>query len=65
MRPIAILWTPVDGGSNLSTANAQIRSEILVSCKLEKRNHPKNVNDPMIVLDGDAFVTATQRPPWK
>lgn len=35
------------------------------SYKLEKRNHPQNVNDPMIVLDGDAFVTATQRPPWK
>lgn len=35
------------------------------SYKLEKRNHPKNVNDPMIVLDGDAFVTAVQRPAWK
>jgi hypothetical protein len=35
------------------------------SYRLEKRNHPKNVNDPMIVLDGEAYVTATQRPPWR
>lgn len=32
---------------------------------LEKRNHPKNVNDPMIVLDGEPYVTTTQRPPWR
>lgn len=31
---------------------------------LEKRNHPKNQNDPMIVLDGKAYVTATGRRPW-
>lgn len=31
---------------------------------LEKRNHPKNVNDPMIVLDGKAYVTASNRRPW-
>ena len=31
--------------------------------KLERRNHPKN-GDPMLVLDGDAFVTFYQRPPW-
>lgn len=31
---------------------------------LEKRNHPKNRNDPMIVLDGKAYVTATGRRPW-
>ena len=33
------------------------------SYRLEKRNHPKN-RDPMILLDGKAFVTATQRAPW-
>jgi hypothetical protein len=32
---------------------------------LEKRNHPKNVNDPMIVLDGRAFVTQYNKPPWR
>lgn len=35
------------------------------SYRLEKRNHPKNVNDPMIVLDGEAYVTATLRQPWR
>ena len=34
------------------------------SYKLEKRNHPKNVNDPMIILDGTAYVTAFQKSPW-
>lgn len=32
--------------------------------RLEKRNHPKNTSDPMIVLDGKAYVTATARRPW-
>ena len=31
--------------------------------KLERRNHPKN-GDPMLVLDSDAYVTATKRPSW-
>ena len=31
---------------------------------LEKRNHPKN-NEPMLVLDGQAFVTFYQKPPWR
>lgn len=35
------------------------------SYRLEKRNHPKNVNDPMIVLDGEAYVTTTRRAPWR
>ncbi|MEQ8425280.1 MAG: hypothetical protein RIA63_11260 [Cyclobacteriaceae bacterium] len=35
------------------------------SYRLEKRNHPKNVNDPMIVLDGEAYVTQTYRQPWR
>ena len=30
---------------------------------IELRNHPKN-GDPMIVLDGDAYVTAYQKRPW-
>jgi len=32
--------------------------------RLEKRNHPRNPRDPMIVLDGRAFVTATRRASW-
>ena len=35
------------------------------SYRLEKRNHPTNVNDPMIVLDGEAYVTSTQKPAWR
>ena len=31
--------------------------------RLEKRNHPKN-NDPMLVLDGEAFVSYYQKAPW-
>lgn len=34
------------------------------TCTLEKRNHPKNTGDPMIIVDGKAFVTATLRAPW-
>jgi hypothetical protein len=30
---------------------------------IELRNHPKT-GDPMIVVDGDAYVTSTQRAPW-
>lgn len=30
---------------------------------LEKRNHPKN-GDPMIVLDGETYVTYYQKNPW-
>ena len=30
---------------------------------IQLRNHPKN-GDPMIVVDGDAYVTATQKRPW-
>lgn len=30
---------------------------------IELRNHPKT-GDPMIVLDGDAYVTAYQKQPW-
>jgi hypothetical protein len=31
---------------------------------LEKRNHPRN-NDPMIVLDGQSYVTFYQKAPWR
>ena len=33
--------------------------------RLEKRNHPKNKQDPMIVLDGRAFVTYGPKQPWR
>lgn len=34
------------------------------SYSLEKRNHPKN-RDPMIVLDGESYVTFYQKAPWR
>ena len=35
------------------------------SYRFEKRNHPKNVNDPMIVVEGESYVTTTSRAPWR
>jgi hypothetical protein len=43
------------------TANSQSMGTITYS--LEKRNHPKT-GDPMLVIDGDAYVTFNQRPSW-
>jgi hypothetical protein len=43
------------------TANSQSQGTRTYS--LEKRNHPKT-GDPMIVIDGDAYVTYGQRAPW-
>ena len=47
-------------GSSL-IANSRSRGRVVYT--LEKRNHPKT-GDPMLVVDGDAFVTYTQRRPW-
>lgn len=35
------------------------------SYRLERRNHPVNSQDPMIVLDDEPFVTTVRRAPWK
>lgn len=48
---------------NGSTLIAISRSRGRQSFTLEKRNHPKT-GDPMLIVDGDAFVTYAQRPPW-
>ena len=42
-------------------ANSQ--SEGPLQFTLTLRNHPKT-GDPMILLDGDAYVTASPRSPW-
>jgi hypothetical protein len=42
---------------------ANSRSEGPMQFTLILRNHPKT-GDPMIVLDGDAYVTASPRQPW-
>ena len=43
------------------TANSQTGGS--QTFRLEKLNHPKT-NDPMLVLDGEAYVTYGQKPPW-
>jgi len=52
-------WTATE-----STLTARAVSGKVTTYQLEKRNHPKNVRDPMIVLDGQPFVTAYNKPPW-
>ena len=52
-------WS-VSGGT--LTANSRARGTLRFT--LEKRNHPKT-GDPMLVLDGDAFVTYSPRSPWR
>jgi hypothetical protein len=48
---------------NGSTLIAISQSRGRQSFTLEKRNHPKT-GDPMLVVDGDAFVTYAPKPPW-
>jgi hypothetical protein len=52
-------WTATE-----TTFTARSRSGKTTVYQLEKRNHPKNKSDPMIVLNGEPFVTTTNRPPW-
>ena len=47
-----------------SSLTAHSRSGKVTTYRLEKRNHPKNVRDPMIVLDGQTFVSFYNKPPW-
>ncbi|MCE9581676.1 MAG: lipocalin family protein [Planctomycetes bacterium] len=52
-------WTATDNSITWRAANGTVSTQ-----RLEKRNHPKNTGDPMIVLDGKCFVTTTNRNPW-
>lgn len=45
------------------TLHANSRNEGPLQYQLVKRNHPRT-GDPMLCLDGDCYVTATQRRPW-
>jgi hypothetical protein len=47
-----------------NTLTGRSRSGRVVTYRLEKRNHPKNTSDPMIVLDGQPFVTFYRKAPW-
>jgi hypothetical protein len=52
-------WTATATSLTLKSASGAERT-----FQMEKCNHPKNKQDPMIVLDGRAYVTATPRAPW-
>ena len=51
-------WTATE---TTLTANSRSRGTIVYA--IEKRNHPKT-GDPMLVLNGQAFVTFFQHAPW-
>lgn len=55
-----------DSGTWTATATTITRNSRTLGLEtypLEKRNHPKT-GDPMLVLDGDAYVTYSPRRPW-
>ncbi|MEO8371212.1 MAG: hypothetical protein ABI806_18655 [Candidatus Solibacter sp.] len=52
-------WTATD--SILTTHSVSGKA---TTYQLSKRNHPGKVRDPMIVLDGQAYVTFFNKAPW-
>lgn len=55
-----------DAGTWSATENSIIANSNTMGTRtfsLERRNHPKN-RDPMLILDGDAYVTFFQKAPW-
>jgi hypothetical protein len=55
-----------DSGTWTATATTITRNSRSLGTEtysLEKRNHPKN-GDPMLVIDGDSYVTYSPRSPW-
>jgi hypothetical protein len=51
----------VEGDRIFYTSTTQGQGSYL----LEKKNHPRNFGDPMIVLDGQSYLTSALRQPWK
>jgi len=52
-------WTAVE--TSLTTHSLTGKA---TTYQLEKRNHPGKVRDPMIVLDGQAYVSFYRKTPW-
>jgi hypothetical protein len=46
-----------------TTLTAYSKTYGTITYNLQKRNHPKT-GDPMLIVDGDAYVTAYQRESW-
>ncbi|MBI2920113.1 MAG: lipocalin family protein [Planctomycetes bacterium] len=67
-NPFGAAWgSERDAGTWTATENSitfKSQDGRAVTQTLEKRNHPKNTGDPMIILDGKAFVTALRKDPW-
>ncbi|HMT06946.1 MAG TPA: hypothetical protein PKA82_03000 [Pyrinomonadaceae bacterium] len=56
-------WDYGRWSATATTLTANSNSGKTTTYSLEKRNHPKT-GDPMLIVDGDAFVTFYQRRPW-
>lgn len=56
-------WDYGRWSATATTLTANSNSGKTTTYSLEKRNHPKT-GDPMLMVDGDAFVTFYQRRPW-
>ncbi len=56
-------WDYGRWSATATTLTAHSNSGKTTTYSLEKRNHPKT-GDPMLMIDGDAFVTYYQRRPW-
>jgi len=56
-------WDYGRWSATATTLTARSNSGKTTTYTLEKRNHPKT-GDPMLMVDGDAFVTFYQRPSW-
>lgn len=46
-----------------TTLTANSNNHGTINYGLQRRNHPKT-GDPMLIVDGDAYVTAYQKRPW-
>lgn len=56
-------WDYGRWSATATTLTARSNSGKTTTYTLEKRNHPKN-GDPMLMVDGDAFVSYYQKRPW-
>ncbi|MBL8755933.1 MAG: hypothetical protein JNK15_21740 [Planctomycetes bacterium] len=67
-NPNGAAWGSQDEAGTWSVAGGSISfapdGGMPYAQQLVKQNHPQNTNDPMLVLDGKPYVTASPRRPW-
>lgn len=60
-------WSQSDDSGTWQATDTQLTARSssgrVFTYNLARQNHPKN-NDPMLLIDGQAFVTFYQKPPW-